>query len=136
MSDANPPAGSIVWRDLTVPDARVIRDFYGQVVGWDSTPHDMGDYDDYNILPQGSDRAVAGICHARGSNADLPAQWLIYVTVEDVEAWPERIAAVTAEQVKAAAAHVFRPEQSVTGRLVPAPQQTTSPISRTAQLWS
>jgi zinc protease len=41
-------------------------------------------------------------------------------TVEDVEAWPERIAAVKAEQVNAAAAYVFRPERSVTGRLSPA----------------
>ena len=41
-------------------------------------------------------------------------------TVEDVEAWPARIAAVTAEEVNAAAAHVFRPERSVTGRLSPA----------------
>jgi zinc protease len=47
-------------------------------------------------------------------------------TVEDVEAWPERIAAVTAEQVAAAATHVFRPERSVTGRLVPAPQETAA----------
>jgi zinc protease len=51
-------------------------------------------------------------------------------TVEDVEAWPERIAAVTAAQVEAAAAHVFRPETSVTGRLLPAPELTaaTSPL--------
>jgi zinc protease len=41
-------------------------------------------------------------------------------TVDDVEAWPARIAAVEAEQVNAAAAHVFRPERSVTGRLSPA----------------
>jgi zinc protease len=47
-------------------------------------------------------------------------------TVEDVEAWPERIGAVTAAQVNAAAAYVFRPEQSVSGRLVPAPQQTAA----------
>ncbi len=40
-------------------------------------------------------------------------------TVEDVEAWPERIAAVDAAAVNAAAAHVFRPERSVTGRLSP-----------------
>jgi zinc protease len=40
-------------------------------------------------------------------------------TVEDVEAWPERIAAVTADKVNAAAAYVFRPERSVTGRLSP-----------------
>jgi zinc protease len=47
-------------------------------------------------------------------------------TVEDVEAWPERIAAVTAAQVSAAAAQVFRPETSVTGRLLPAVEQTAT----------
>jgi hypothetical protein len=25
--------------------------------------------------------AIAGVCHARGSNADLAGGWLIYVTV-------------------------------------------------------
>ncbi|MFO1048550.1 MAG: pitrilysin family protein [Geminicoccaceae bacterium] len=40
--------------------------------------------------------------------------------VGDVEAWPARIAAVTVEQVNAAALHVFRPEQSVTAQLLPA----------------
>ena len=39
--------------------------------------------------------------------------------VGDVEAWPARIAAVTLEQVHAAAKHVFRPEQSVTALLLP-----------------
>jgi zinc protease len=47
-------------------------------------------------------------------------------TVEDVEAWPERIAAVTADQINRAAEQVFRPERSVTGRLVPAPEQTAA----------
>jgi zinc protease len=40
-------------------------------------------------------------------------------TVDDVEAWPARIAAINAEEVNAAATHVFRPERSVTGRLSP-----------------
>jgi zinc protease len=40
-------------------------------------------------------------------------------TAEDVEAWPARIAAVDAGQVGEAAAYVFRPERSVTGRLSP-----------------
>ncbi len=39
--------------------------------------------------------------------------------VEDVEAWPERVAAVTIEQVNAAARLVLRSEHSVTGRLIP-----------------
>lgn len=40
-------------------------------------------------------------------------------TAEDVEAWPDRIAAVTAEDVLAAARHVFDDRTSVTGLLLP-----------------
>lgn len=40
-------------------------------------------------------------------------------SVEDVEAWPERIAAVTAARVMAAARAILKPETSVTGLLLP-----------------
>lgn len=44
----------------------------------------MGEYDDFNInLPKIGD-TIAGVCHARGSNNNLPAQWLMYVRVKDV----------------------------------------------------
>ncbi len=42
-------------------------------------------------------------------------------TVADVEAWPDRIQAVTVEQVNAAARAVFRQNRSVTGLLLPEP---------------
>ena len=42
-------------------------------------------------------------------------------SVEDVEAWPARISAVTAEQVTAAARAVFQDISSVTARLLPEP---------------
>jgi uncharacterized protein len=29
---------------------------------------------------------VAGICHARGGNAGVPAQWLVYIPVPDLDA--------------------------------------------------
>ena len=29
---------------------------------------------------------MAGICHARGGNTGLPAQWLIYIIVADLDA--------------------------------------------------
>ena len=45
-------------------------------------------------------------------------------TVDDVEAWPRRIAAVTAEQVNAAARAVLKDEGSVTGLLLPGPGGT------------
>jgi zinc protease len=42
-------------------------------------------------------------------------------TIDDVESWPKRIAAVTREQVMAAARFVLREERSVTGLLLPKP---------------
>ena len=41
-------------------------------------------------------------------------------TVEDVEAWPDRIRAVTVDQVNAAARTVFDINRSTTGILLPA----------------
>jgi predicted enzyme related to lactoylglutathione lyase len=81
-----PPVGSIVWRDLTLEEAENVRDFYASVVGWKVKAHDMGDYEDYEMRMPGTGETVAGICHARGANDDLPPQWLVYVQVEDVEA--------------------------------------------------
>jgi zinc protease len=43
-------------------------------------------------------------------------------TVEDVEKWPDRIEAVTAEQVKEAAKYLD-PSRSVTGYLLPPEQE-------------
>ncbi len=78
-------AGSVVWVDLTVPNAQAIRDFYAAVVGWESEPVTMGDYQDFNMHPVGSDGPAAGICHARGGNATLPPHWLVYVRVADLD---------------------------------------------------
>lgn len=80
-----PAAGSIAWTDLTVENAGEIRDFYAAVVGWSASPVDMGEYDDYEMTPPGADEAVVGVCHARGSNAELPPRWLVYVVVEDLD---------------------------------------------------
>jgi predicted enzyme related to lactoylglutathione lyase len=80
-----PRVGTIAWTDLTVPDAATVRDFYAKVVGWHHEPVDMGGYDDFNMLPSSDGGPVAGICNARGPNADLPPQWLNYVVVADLD---------------------------------------------------
>ncbi|NND81012.1 MAG: VOC family protein [Gammaproteobacteria bacterium] len=82
--------GAIEWFDLTVPDAQGLSAFYAQVVGWQPQPVSMGDYDDYNMTQPDSGDTVTGVCHARGSNANLPAQWLMYARVADVEASAQR----------------------------------------------
>jgi predicted enzyme related to lactoylglutathione lyase len=80
--------GSIVWTDLTVgtDKAPAIAEFYQAVVGWKSEEVDMGDYADFNMIVPGSGKTVAGICHARGQNATMPPQWMMYIVVDDLDA--------------------------------------------------
>ncbi|MGE3530055.1 MAG: M16 family metallopeptidase [Methyloceanibacter sp.] len=48
------------------------------------------------------------------------------MTVADVEAWPDRLKRVTVEDVRAAARKYLIDKNSVTGYLLPAPEQTSS----------
>ncbi|HEV8605452.1 MAG TPA: hypothetical protein VGQ99_08810, partial [Tepidisphaeraceae bacterium] len=32
-----------------------------------------------------TEKPTAGICHARGENAKIPPQWMVYVTVQDLD---------------------------------------------------
>lgn len=91
-ANERPAVGTIGWFDLTVPDAPRLRDFYREVVGWSVGEVDMGGYADYMMTPPGSDRGVAGVCHARGGNADLPPAWLAYIIVDDLDASLTRVA--------------------------------------------
>ena len=85
MSEQKSAIGTVGWIDLTVDDASGVRDFYKKVVGFESSDVDMGEYNDYCVHPPGAD-PVAGICHAKGSNAGLPTAWMIYFIVDDLQA--------------------------------------------------
>jgi len=83
MAEEGNAPGSVVWQDLTVPEADALRGFYARVAGWTFAEVDMGGY--FDFAAQAADgRTVAGICHARGVNAGVPPQWLLYIQVEDV----------------------------------------------------
>ena len=69
--------GKIGWIDMTVDET---------VVGWNVEDTSMGEYSDYTMMSPDDNAAIAGICHARGTNAELPGGWLIYITVADVAA--------------------------------------------------
>ncbi len=83
MSAEKPEVGTVGWVDLTVPDAEKLRDFYTAVVGWKAQGLDMGRYEDF-VMATPSGKGAAGVCHARGLNADVPPVWLVYFTVADV----------------------------------------------------
>jgi predicted enzyme related to lactoylglutathione lyase len=77
--------GAVGWCDLTTERADELRDFYRDVVGWTVAGFDMGGYQDYVMSSAQLGRPVAGICHARGANADVPRQWLLYFNVADLD---------------------------------------------------
>lgn len=79
-------------------------------------------------VERAKERMQAAAVYARdalGTGAHVVGEALaIGLDIDDVESWPERIAAVTPEQVNAALRYVLNPDRSVTSRLLPAePQQ-------------
>ena len=89
MAGNKPETGSITWCDLTVPNAEEVKKFYKNVVGWEDAGVKMKDddeiYEDFSMNAPGSETPMAGICHKKGSNSDLPSQWLIYITVKNLD---------------------------------------------------
>jgi uncharacterized protein len=85
--------GAIISADLTLPNTDAIRDFYKQVIGWESEEMKMsdenGDYTDY-VMKDQAGNWVGGVCHARGVNLGIPPQWLVHVNVEDIAASVKR----------------------------------------------
>jgi len=86
LNDDN-KVGEMVWMDLTVANASEVKDFYQSVIGWQSEDiaMDNGQYHDYSMALASNSETVTGICHAKGPNADMPATWLPYFLVTDIE---------------------------------------------------
>ena len=91
--------GTLAWFDLTVQDAEKVKDFYASVIGWKPNPVSMGDYDDYSMQTPQDGNDVAGVCHSRGENADLPPYWMLYFLVEDLDSALHQVVAQGGEQV-------------------------------------
>ncbi len=98
--------GQILWTDLTIKNATEVKAFYEEVIGWKSDAVSMGEYDDYSMIasgdrpaPMGDGKTIAGVCHAKGPNADMPAQWILYVGVADLDTSLAKTKELGGEQV-------------------------------------
>jgi len=77
--------GAINWMDLTVPEADGIRDFYKNVVGWNTMDISMGQYNDYCMVSPADDVVRSGICHSQGMNVGIPPAWIMYINVGNLD---------------------------------------------------
>ena len=80
----NKNIGDMAWLDLTVDNAEQVKSFYQDVVGWSVENCSMGEYDDY-VMNNAKGEPQAGVCHAKGVNSDLPAAWIPYFLVADID---------------------------------------------------
>ncbi|WP_043879723.1 M16 family metallopeptidase [Azorhizobium caulinodans] len=85
-------------------------------------------------LARAKTRLTADAIYARDNQATLAriygAAWATGVSVDQVNAWPDAVKGVTAEEVKAAAARYLVLRRAVTGYLTPAPQADAKPESK------
>jgi len=79
--------------DLTISDATPVSEFYSKVIGWDIQEFDMGGYSDYCMNDPETGETLAGVCNAKGVNANIPPQWLMYISVANLD---KSLEAVTA----------------------------------------
>jgi predicted enzyme related to lactoylglutathione lyase len=95
--------GDMAWMDLSVPDAEPVKLFYQAVLGWKSESTDMSHngeaYQDFTMsnsdnetsqdqsstADSGNAMFMTGICHAKGANKDIPAAWLPYFLVANLD---------------------------------------------------
>ena len=84
--------GHIDWCDLMSDDVGGARDFYVEVLGWDTEVVDVGQ-GPYTVFKSG-DVPVAGLMAKppEGPGAGAPTSWTSYVTVDDVDQRVARVA--------------------------------------------
>ncbi len=81
--------GRFVWRELVVKNQTKASAFYEKVFGWNATTAEMGGGYRYTLLKNG-DKDVGGLV-APPADRDVPANWLTYITVDDVDAVAARV---------------------------------------------
>lgn len=88
-AEGPPPAGQFCWNELLTTDVDAAKAFYGEVIGWTSQDHDMGELGAYTVLNRG-EKMEGGIMKMP-PEAKAPPHWLPYVNVGDVDATAARV---------------------------------------------
>ena len=95
-----PQHGTVIWSELNSPDPEAAKAFYSRLMGWSfaSFPMAQGDY--WIISKDGRD--IGGLFPLVGPEfAGMPAHWLTYFAVDDVDAHVEEAEAAGGTIVRA-----------------------------------
>lgn len=101
MSD-KPSFGELCWNELSTPDVKAAKEFYGKLFGWEFEDHDMGDMT-YTMVKVKGKRACAGFwAIPKEMQGQIPPNWMSYISVENVEKSLEQAVKLGAKVMKPA----------------------------------
>jgi len=97
--------GTLCWADLSTPDAKRASDFYSGLFGWQicADPKDKSGY----LHIKNGEHFIGGVPPASYRQPGMPAHWMAYFQVDDVDA--------TANKAKEMGAKLFLPPMSMEG---------------------
>jgi len=89
MSDTTvPKTGKVVWHDLMTTDLEASKTFFTELFGWELKEFQMGEHGTCNMIHVGGKEI--GTIVALDDKGEIPAHWMAYVSVDDVDAAVER----------------------------------------------
>lgn len=85
MTDKSYWLGRVVWREAVTKDLAKAKAFYGGLFGWAFKDMDMGPMGTYGLVQVG-EKQIGGMMKQPPEMAAIPAHWMSYVAVTDVDA--------------------------------------------------
>lgn len=92
MAEGNAATGKFVWHDLMTTDVDKAVAFYTGLLGWTLNEVDMGPMGKYKMIHAGG--ADRGGIVPLDPGHGLPSHWVMYVTVDDVDATARKAAEI------------------------------------------
>ncbi len=80
-------AGAMGWNELATPDSEKVRDFYGKLLGWE---YQKMEGMDYHVI-QNNGRSNGGILQMNEEWEGIPAHWMVYFSVADIDKAVEKV---------------------------------------------
>lgn len=84
-----PGFGTFCWNELATPNLQAAKTFYGDVLGWTFTEHEMGEMTYIKISMGGQE--FGGMWQIPTAEKDhIPPHWMGYIYVEDIQQTVEK----------------------------------------------
>lgn len=77
--------GAMCWHELMTSDTKAGGDFYTRLFEWQTETMNMGEMGDYTLFTCAEERHAGGMLQLPADKESLPAHWLLYFEVSDVD---------------------------------------------------